>query len=154
MDISIFDNQTDIPLGHPAIDELVALVVEGEAQHVDEVAVHFVTKEASGVLHDRYFQDPSPTDCMSFPMDGPLEQPRVLGEVFVCPQVAREFVLAGGTLPLDEEIALYIIHGLLHLFGYDDIEEQDVARMRQQEHLYLDRWRTKGRSVVSEGAPA
>ena len=153
MDIHLFDHQTDLSLDHEAVRELVALVIQGQGEVVDEVAIHFISPEASSTLHQRYFQDSSPTDCMSFPMDGPNDRPRVLGEIFVCPRIALEYVQNGGSLPPEEEVALYIIHGLLHLFGYDDIEDADVVHMRAGEDLHLNRWRLTGHSVVARAAP-
>lgn len=149
MDIHIFNHQQDCLLNEEAVRALAFLVVEGEGQQADEVAIHFVTKEASGKIHERYFGDPSPTDCMSFPMDDQGEEPRVLGEVFVCPAVAKDYCTAGGTLPLNEEVALYVIHSLLHLMGHDDQEDEAEARMRARERFHLDQWRSSGASILT-----
>lgn len=156
MDIHLFNHQQDVLLDEDAVRSLAAMVVANEGQVADEVGIHFVSKEASGQIHARYFADPSPTDCMSFPMDGlsgePLDihdgQPRVLGEIFVCPAVAQDYCAAGGPLPLHEEIALYVIHALLHLMGHDDQEDEAEARMRAQERFHLDKWRAAERSIL------
>jgi probable rRNA maturation factor len=148
MDIHIFNHQQDCLIDEEAVRSLASLVVAGEGQSADEVAVHFVTKEASGQIHDRYFSDPSPTDCMSFPMDEVGEDPRVLGEVFVCPAVAKDYCAAGGALSFDEELALYVIHSLLHLMGHDDQEDEAEAKMRERERVHLASWRATGRSVI------
>ncbi len=156
MDIHLFNHQQDVLIDEDAVRALAAMVVANEGQVADEVGIHFVSKEASGQIHARYFADPSPTDCMSFPMDGLMDSPsdisgagpRVLGEIFVCPAVAQDFCAAGGPLPVNEEVALYVIHALLHLMGHDDQEDQAEARMRAQERFHLDTWRAEGRSIL------
>jgi probable rRNA maturation factor len=152
MDIHIFNSQDDVLLDDDAVRALAALVVSGEGQSADEVAIHFVTKTASGQIHDRYFGDPAPTDCMSFPMDESGEEPRVLGEIFVCPAVAQDYCANGGPLPVQEEVALYIIHALLHLMGHDDMEDEADAKMRAREKVHLEAWRQLGRSVLRSTA--
>lgn len=88
----------------------------------EEVALYFVSTKTICELHDQFFQDPSPTDCISFPLGKPH-----LGEIFVCPQAAIDY---GAPYP---ETTLYIIHGLLHLIGYDDLNPKDKRVMRKKE---------------------
>jgi probable rRNA maturation factor len=91
------------------------------------ISIHLVVKKKISTLHKQFFNDSSPTDCISFPIDSTL-----LGEVFVCPQVAKEYA------PLHPyvETSLYIIHGILHLLGYDDTEKKRRdAMMREQRRL-------------------
>ena len=85
-------------------------------------------------LHEEYFNDPSPTDCITFPIDEKEEDTfyRVLGDVFVCPEVALSYSQTH-ILDVEEELTLYIVHGLLHLLGYDDIQEQDRIKIRAEE---------------------
>lgn len=74
-----------------------------------------------------FFQDPTPTDCITFPFDQ-----KFLGEIFVCPKVAKEYDPKKPHL----ETTLYIIHGILHLLGFNDIEKKERAKMAlKQRHL-------------------
>lgn len=103
----------------------------------DEVILHFVTKKKMGKIHEDFFSDPSPTDCMSFPIDSPKskskgKEPHILGEIFVCPKVALEYAQEKNLDPYTET-TLYIIHGLLHLIGYDDLDAKSRKKMRQME---------------------
>lgn len=100
----------------------------------DEVIIHLVSKPQICKLHADFFNDPSPTDCISFPMDNELgkEGYRVLGEIFVCPAVALEYAEEHGKDPMDE-LKLYLVHGILHLLGYDDIKPKDRQKMRRME---------------------
>ncbi len=87
-------------------------------------------------LHGQYFNDRSLTDCISFPLDESESPYRVLGDVFVCPQVAIAYAGRNGGDPY-LETTLYLVHGLLHLMGYDDITEKDRKKMRAAEERHL-----------------
>ena len=112
-----------------------------------EVSIHFIDKESITQLHEKYFKDPTPTDCISFPIDSPQKEQQgysILGEIFVCPQVAMEYVKKkGGNVYW--EVSLYIVHGLLHLLGYDDQEPKNRSLMfaeQQVAMLYLEKNRS------------
>lgn len=137
MDVYVYDQQHALKLPHDAVQALTTQVVSNEGYHYDEVSIHFVDTKTISELHEQYFDDPSPTDCISFPIDDPdAEGYRVLGDVFVCPETAIEYAEKHGCDPY-EETALYIVHGLLHLMGYDDVEEEDRKEMRAAEERHL-----------------
>jgi len=143
VDVYTFNNQTDLPLTLPAVQAIVQAVVASEGLSFDEAAIHFVDEKAICSLHQQYFNDPSPTDCISFPMDDANDQGfKVLGEVFVCPSAAIQYAAKEGGDPY-RETTLYIIHGLLHLMGYDDIKDEDRVRMRQAEQRHMQHLKEK-----------
>jgi probable rRNA maturation factor len=94
------------------------------------LTVLLVDEAASARLHHQHFGDPAATDVMSFP-DG-TSRPRQggvhLGDLAVCVAVARREA-AGHGMGLPEELTLYILHGLLHLVGYDDRNPRELKRM-------------------------
>jgi probable rRNA maturation factor len=142
MNIHIFQNQS-IPIEAKSVEKLVADFTAFHGVRYDEASIHFVDTEAICALHAQFFNDPSTTDCISFPMDA-ADEPgfRVMGEVFVCPETARDYIkIHGGDIY--REITLYVVHGLLHLIGYDDIEEQDRTSMRHEEAKYLEHVQAK-----------
>lgn len=81
-------------------------------------------------LHRDHFDDASTTDVMSFPDGGPdPETGRIrLGDLAVCLDEARRVAAARGR-PVGDEVALYVLHGCLHLLGYDDADPADQAEM-------------------------
>ncbi len=127
MTISVYNRQKDLKVDKSSIRALVLTTLQYLKIPFEEVAIYLVTAKKIGQLHDQFFQDPSPTDCISFPIDK-----NHLGEVFVCPQVAIEYAKKRELNP-HEEVSLYIIHGLLHLLGYDDLEPQQRKTMRKKE---------------------
>ncbi len=94
------------------------------------LTVLLVGEAASRRLHDLHFGDPTATDVMSFPDGTPADRHGRLhlGDLAVCVPVARA-AAAGHGMGLPEELTLYILHGLLHLVGYDDRRPRDLARM-------------------------
>jgi probable rRNA maturation factor len=94
------------------------------------LCVLVVDDAESARLHGQHFDDSTPTDVMSFP-DGapdPASGLTRLGDLAVGLEVARRVAKQRGR-PVDEEIALYVLHGTLHLLGHDDIEDADREAM-------------------------
>lgn len=138
MDIYINNTQEALPIDQAQTIALVEAVLSNENQLCDEVGVNFVDQQEISRLHGQYFNDPTPTDCISFPVDDPQGQDdyRVLGDIFVCPEVAIAYAETHQTEPY-QELTLYIVHALLHLMGYDDIDEKDRDRMRAAENRIM-----------------
>lgn len=111
----------------PAVRSIVRKVLQLYQSNCSEVTVYFVTDRRICDLHQQFFNDPSSTDCISFPIDHEL-----LGEIFVCPKTALQYCADRGLDPF-EEVALYVIHGILHLLGYDDLEPLQRRTMRKNE---------------------
>lgn len=89
----------------------------------------FVSDETLAGLHGRFLQDDSVTDVMAFDLSG-AEGDEF--EVYVSVDRAREVSLARA-VSIERELSLYIVHGSLHLCGYDDHDDEERARMRTAE---------------------
>lgn len=90
----------------------------------DELSVYFVSEKKICALHKKYFDDPTPTDCITFPIDASY-----LGDLFISPAAALRY---DPEKPY-RETTLYLVHGLLHLLGYDDIDPLQRKAMRKME---------------------
>lgn len=136
MDVHIYDQQSDLSISQPHVERLVKEFLKHEGVECDEVSIQFVDTKIICDLHDRFFNDPTTTDCISFPIDMDNETGyQVLGEVFVCPKTGIDYSKENNSDPY-YEVSLYIIHGLLHLVGYDDIgEEEPEMREAEQRHM-------------------
>jgi len=105
-----------------------------------EVGLAFVESEAIAELHSEHLGGEGPTDVLSFPLDDdgsrvPSGQQRLLGDVVVCPEVAAAQAANAGH-SLDHEIAVLVVHGVLHLLGYDHAEAaQEAAMFARQAEL-------------------
>ncbi|KMY23428.1 probable rRNA maturation factor [Actinobaculum suis] len=125
----------------PAIDleeisELARYVMDNMRVHPQaDLTVALVDEEAMAELHKTWMDLDGPTDVMSFPMDelrpaapGTEPQPGTLGDIAVCPQVARRQALTMGH-SVAEEVLLLVTHGILHLLGYDHTTPETKAEM-------------------------
>jgi len=88
-------------------------------------------------LNERYLAHMGPTDVITFDLrddsrNGDTEQPEVEGEIVISTETAARESQARGH-HADREMALYAVHGVLHLLGHDDAEEGDAARMHELE---------------------
>jgi probable rRNA maturation factor len=114
---------------HSAVE---AALAHGGRSGID-LEVVFISDEALSELHERFLDDPSPTDVIAFDLgDGPGPA----GEVYVSVDRAR-IVAAERNVELARELALYLVHGALHLCGFDDHEAEDRAAMRAAELVVL-----------------
>ncbi len=138
MFVQFTSSQNIIDVDPSHIETIVARILKEKKVKCDEVSIHFASIEQITEMHGEFFDDPTPTDCITFPIDDSEEEEfyKVLGEVFVCPEVALNYSKEHHH-NFEEELTLYIVHGLLHLLGYDDIEEEDKIEMRKQEALLM-----------------
>ncbi len=129
---------SDRQSGSVDLDRLEALAratLLGEGLGRAELSVSFVEEEEIEELHVRFMDEPGPTDVLSFPLgedDVDEDDVRVLGDVVICPAVA------GRNSPSDPEaeIRLLLVHGILHLLGYDHEEDEERAAMWERQERY------------------
>ncbi|MBC8363710.1 MAG: rRNA maturation RNase YbeY [Actinobacteria bacterium] len=123
------------------------LVAERLAEPRMELTVHFVDEQAIADLRAEHLDgDGSPTDVLAFPLDNPVDDPAevpddepvLLGDVVICPAVAARQAVDDDGVYVDE-VALLLVHGILHLLGHDHAEPDDKAVMQQRESELLDR---------------
>ena len=126
--IVVVNRQKDLPIESSSVKKIVSFLCK-EKRVSKQVVVHLVSKKKICQLHAQFFNDPTPTDCISFPLD----DDKFLGEIFVCPRVAKEY---DPSHP-HRETALYIIHSFLHLLGYDDTDPKNRHRMHREQNRLL-----------------
>ena len=100
--------------------------------HYQEISVAFVTEATICQLHRQFLQTPDATDVITFPSDE-AETYRT-GEICISIDEALKY---DHLQSLTDELTLYLVHGWLHLAGYDDIAESDRVIMRQMEQKVL-----------------
>jgi probable rRNA maturation factor len=135
--ISIATPQDQVPVDRGRMREVARAVLEGEGVADYEISLAFVDNATIHRLNRQYLGHDEPTDVLSFPMSEPNAR-RLAGELVVGAEVARDQAASRGH-DVQAELALYVIHGLLHLCGHDDATEADAAAMRERERHYLRR---------------
>jgi probable rRNA maturation factor len=99
-------------------------------------AIVLVGDRALARMHARWLDDASPTDVMTFDLGGAGGGP--VGEVYASAERAVRVAKERGVSP-ERELALYVVHGILHLCGYDDRTSAQRRAMRAAETAVLDR---------------
>ncbi len=122
---------------HPVDVSLLRRVAEFvlEDEKYDEMGVNLAILDAAGMedLNVRFTGREGPTDVLAFPMG----ESGCLGDVALCADVAADEASARGK-PFMHELALYAVHGILHLIGYDDHDEFDRENMYRREREILE----------------
>jgi len=133
----------------PMLDvERWARLAEAAAVHeggVGELTLTFLDRAEMADLNVEHMGKEGATDVLSFPMDDVPTPgvPTMLGDIVVCPAVAvDQFATHAGTL--DDEVALLVVHGVLHVLGHDHAEVEETATMRSRELALLERYHWNG----------
>lgn len=103
-----------------------------------ELGLHLVLPEKSQELNKQYRNKDKPTDVLSFPLDEHgLEKYGILplGDIFICLEVAQQQT-SEMNIPLNQELARLVVHGILHLIGYDHelslVEEKKMIDLQEE----------------------
>jgi len=103
--------------------------------HCADVEVNFVSEATIRDLHQRFLRDSTPTDIITFDLGMTPHQHR-LAAIYICPEVAQRHAERFKT-SITEELQRLVIHGVLHLLGYDDKSPSQRQRMRTRENQIL-----------------
>jgi probable rRNA maturation factor len=144
--IFLADEQTD-EVGLSDLHFLAQLVLreEGYSDEV-EVTLIFVSEPEIAAYNERFLDRSGPTDVLAFPVEellpgvvpetDPQGPPLMLGDVIIAPAYVRRQAEGNGA-PFEDEMALMVTHGILHLLGYDHVEDEDAERMEARERELL-----------------
>ncbi len=164
MGVAVFvaDEQTAHPVDNIRWVRLARSVLEAEGVRGDaELSMLFVDEDAIADLNKRFLGKDGPTDVLAFPIDEeppdsgrspdsggsgpgylptePADLPLLLGDVVICPAVAsRNAPHHAGTY--DDELALLIVHGILHLLGRDHTDDEEAEAMEARERELLEKF--------------
>lgn len=124
-----------------------------------ELSILLVDAATMSAYHEKYMDEPGPTDVLSFPMDELRvpeddEEPPIglLGDIVLCPEVTRRQAAEHGRTP-DAEAEYLLIHGLLHLLGFDHAEPAEKAEMFALKDRILALWDAeRGTSLHTAGS--
>ncbi|MGZ5128390.1 MAG: rRNA maturation RNase YbeY [Actinomycetota bacterium] len=132
--ILVSDRQSE-PLDIDGLVTLARATLRGEGLGAIELSVSFVEEDEIEELHVRYMDEPGPTDVLSFPLDADdvdEDGIRMLGDVVIAPSVAA----ANNPGDPGAELRLLLVHGILHLLGYDHEEDAGKAEMWSRQERY------------------
>lgn len=115
--VAVAADGTRAALSAASVQALVLGVLRAERVSEAMVSVTFLDAKAMAALNRRHLGHRGPTDVISFGF-APVDRAGVVGDIYVCPAVARDNARAFGC-GVREETARLVIHGVLHVLGYD-----------------------------------
>lgn len=114
-----------------------------------ELSILLVDTDTMAAYHEKYMDEPGPTDVLSFPMDelrppkdGEDSAPGMLGDIVLCPEVTAAQASESNRTP-EQEADYLLIHGLLHLLGYDHAEPEEKKVMFGLNDRIIAAWTAK-----------
>ena len=148
MQISIVSHREPEPLDLPAFERLAAFILDREsAPTYAELSIAIVELAEMTELNEQYRGKVGPTDVLSFECDdlcaAEPDEPVTLGDVVIAPEVAEVQAEEYGHT-VEEELNLLLVHGVLHLLGYDHEDDADAEAMQARERALLTAWVAAG----------
>lgn len=120
------------------IAQLVEFVLMNEKYDTGEIGVVFVNHNYIIELNQKYLGKSYTTDVISFPLDE-TEKPEISGEIYINLDAVKENSI-DLNVPFAEEVFRMVIHGVLHLTGFNDITSRDKKAMTNREDFYLENY--------------
>lgn len=135
--VELANQQSRFPIDKKRLRDAVRAVLAEEGHTDAEISLAVVDDPTIHDVNRRFLQHDYPTDVISFRFSE--EDEPLAGEVIVSADTAARCAIDYGWSTSDE-LLLYVIHGTLHIAGYDDHEPDDLAAMRAQERAHLARF--------------
>jgi probable rRNA maturation factor len=128
-------NVTAAAVPRAIVRDAVVTVLDGEQTGPADISVTFLSSQRMRALNRRTFGVDRATDVIAFALPHPGQ---VVGDVYVCPSVARRAALRLGVTPREELMRL-VVHGTLHVLGYDHPagQERNVSLMWRVQERYV-----------------
>ncbi len=135
MDVEIFQPDPEFDLTEKQITDIVQTTCKEISLKALSCHFIFVDDKTLAEMHGQYLDDPTPTDVITFD----LGDEQIEGEIYISTERAQEQAKEY-SVSYREEITRLIVHGLLHLAGYNDIDEADRIEMKKVENQLVERF--------------
>ena len=139
--IEIKNSQKKITINKKKIAYLAKQILKIKGLRHTELSILFVAKSRMRQLNKKFRKIEKPTDVLAFSMD----DPDLLGDVVICPEIAQRFAKIYKTTT-KREICLYLIHGILHLLGYNDTNARNRSLMEKEQARILKKITNHGKA--------
>ena len=138
--VDVNDRQKVLRVSVAGLERLVRRALTAEGVDRAEIGILLVDDRRMAAIHRRWLGVPGPTDVITFDLStgvaGPPQAAVLAGDIVVSTETARRMARPVGWTPR-QEVAYYIVHGILHLPGYDDLTAADRRSMRARERVVM-----------------
>lgn len=135
--IEISDRQRRVEVDTGPLEMAIRNILNEGRFDTAEISLAIVDDEEMHALNRQFLDHDYPTDVLSFPLSSSPDS--LAGEIIVSIDTAERECRSHG-LAADQELLLYVIHGMLHLVGYDDKNEDARKIMRAQEKYFMEKF--------------
>ena len=147
MQVSIVSHREPEQLNFEAFEQLARFVLSMEGvPEMTELSIALVDEDEMAHLNNQYRGIDGPTDVLSFGCDDPCpapgDEPITLGDVVIAPTVAERQAAERGH-SVEHELDVLLVHGVLHLLGYDHESADDAGAMAARESALLDAYESR-----------
>jgi probable rRNA maturation factor len=144
-------NESGVDVDVFTLERLARHVLQEMGVHpLVELSIRLVDVDAMTALHEHFMNEPGPTDVLAFPMDELHDQredadsdddapPTLLGDVVLCPAIAKDQAAQAGHAT-EDELHLLCTHGVLHLLGFDHADQAEEREMFSTQGRLLQSW--------------
>lgn len=136
MKVAVANLQRTVPVSRPRLRRVACSTLNALGRSDSEAHLTVVSDRAIRRLNARFRGVRRRTDVLAFPLESP-GSPALLGEVIVSAETCRRQARRLG-VPLGLEFDLLVVHGLLHLVGYDDRDSREARLMHQRARAILE----------------
>ena len=129
------------PVAADRLAELARRVLRAERARDAMISIALVSEREIARLNREHLGHRGPTDVISFGLTRSGDDMPVVGDIYICPEVARANARAHGA-GVREEVARLVVHGVLHVLGHEHPEDVDrtASPMWRRQERYLDRF--------------
>lgn len=147
LDVDVTANGIRTPLGRYAIADVARAALRGERVPNALLSITLLDRAAIARMNRRHLGHVGPTDVISFGFTRATRRDPVIGDIYICPEVARANGRERG-VSLRDEMTRLVVHGTLHVLGYDHPEgeaRESSPMWQRQERLVRRLRRVRGR---------
>jgi probable rRNA maturation factor len=116
--IDISSNVRRLRVSRARVREAAVAALNAERVRNAMLSITFVGRAAMSEMNHRYLRHRGPTDVISFGLERTGKRGAVIGDIYICPEVARDNAKRQG-IPIGEEVLRLVVHGTLHVLGHD-----------------------------------
>jgi probable rRNA maturation factor len=123
LDVDVTTNGLRVPLARHAVADAARVALRAEGVRDALVSITMLSRTTMARLNRRHLGHTGATDVISFGFQRPSSRDPVVGDIYVCPDVARANAHERG-VSVREEVTRLVVHGTLHVLGYDHPEDE------------------------------
>ena len=145
--VDVIDKQSALKIDESSLIQAVKVIVSDSDFQMAEISIAVVGDTEMHELNNLHLAHDYPTDVLSFPLE--VTGRFLAGEIIVCSETAIKESAEHGLADLDE-LLLYVVHGTLHLVGYDDKDPNHRKVMREKETFYMKKLGVDLRAIAKD----